>query len=276
MKWIDPIVLLGAAACAALVCVTSTAVSAGGFDDVAGPGTSYWKVARLQARSEEGVSAFVVTIEGGEIVVASRCLTAHYPVQSDKGTVTVSRPWSELRRCGTRTAAAFGSALRRSKSADESSGTLTFHDREGVATARLVRFVPAGLEFRRWQITSYFDGSKMVAPTHIVRGQDWGWPRVTFAEGALEGSPGCGGLFGRYNLLGERIEIKNVGWILAGECLKELEAQNVPVCKALSGNRIARRSGAQFELLDDDGSVRVILSPEDTPSPTNTGVKSPT
>jgi len=227
--------------------------------DFARLGVSYWHV--------DGDPEAVVTIDRGEITYSGPCDTASIPYERapDGGLRTFPAG-----RLGPNCSAEHGDAfLRFYMAVRQSSEVRTW---EGAATfgwgtqpmARLRRFEPAGLEFRRWQVAEFAVDGRMVEPDMSFRepGGAMGRlppPSIVFEHGWLDGSPGCGGLLGKYRLEGASILI-SPHWVLAGMCSDSLERQNDVVLQDLAAARRIEADGRRMVLLDAAGQRLVVLT----------------
>ena len=79
-------------------------------------------------------------------------------------------------------------------------------------------------------------------------------------NGFVDGSPGCGALFGSYRLVGTHLTA-SIGSLLGGYCSGGLGPQNNDVVEALSGERLVEREGDNVILRDHQGATRIILKP---------------
>lgn len=97
------------------------------------------------------------------------------------------------------------------------------------AVAACVTPGAAPLEGTLWRIVSYTDASGVaVAPVAPAR--------IAFADGEIEGSPGCGSFVGEYRHDGATVVI-NAGAILTGGCLPPASwEQSAIVAEAISGS----------------------------------------
>ncbi len=136
---------------------------------------------------------------------------------------------------------------------------LVIHDGKGNTVVEMDRIVPAGLEYRTWKIESYFDGSKLAATPVEYRAF------VSFYSGRLEGSPGCGALWGNYVLSGENRVRISAAWVLMGNCGPGAEAaidRNDRVTNAMNGERWVELGEKKIVLKDAQGVSKIVLSAE--------------
>jgi heat shock protein HslJ len=116
----------------------------------------------------------------------------------------------------------------------------------------LTRITTNGLENRDWSIAQYSDGTPLVAAGDTAR--------VSFMNGRLDGSPGCGALFGMYRPSGTRLTSR-VSVILGGYCPDDVMRQSNAVVDALAGERFVEPQGDGIALRDERGTIRIILKP---------------
>ncbi len=116
-----------------------------------------------------------------------------------------------------------------------------------------------------WTIETYHDGSALVSSSDIFPKPGW----VTFSDGNLGGSPGCGSLIGMYHKRDPAIAIQ-AGALLTGSCLSNRGGKPVDlledsrrVTEALSRTHTIASSGARLILQDGDGATMVTLSPRE-------------
>jgi heat shock protein HslJ len=83
---------------------------------------------------------------------------------------------------------------------------------------------------------------------------------ITFEDGTLEGTAGCGGLFASYDLAGNTLSIK-AGSIRMAVCSREDEVEDDEVLAALNGSSQIKSDIGRMLLQDDQGTTRVILTP---------------
>jgi heat shock protein HslJ len=77
---------------------------------------------------------------------------------------------------------------------------------------------------------------------------------ITFLNGRVDGSPGCGGLIGTYSLSGDELTVQ-AGIVLAGYCPPEDIAQARLVENTFKGDRVEEK-GDQIFLHDKSEAVR--------------------
>jgi hypothetical protein len=88
---------------------------------------------------------------------------------------------------------------------------LAFRDPAGRAIATFQRVTDLGFEYRDLQVVSFRHGVRMVTARALPYGAD-----VRFFHGDVEGSPGCGGMFGRYGTTATDTIHVSTTWIMMG------------------------------------------------------------
>jgi len=243
-------------------CLLIGAVPARADANLSNLGNTFWRLARIDA-AQAGKDAGVVRITNFSIDFATPCSYALYPFHYNAGILSVSRSADSALACkGSRPPLAvdFESRLRKAARVDLHGDTLTLLDGHNRSLISLTRLPPTGPENRKWQITSYFDGERLVTPDSVGGIP----PYITFFGGYLDGTAGCRGLVGKYTLSGSRLTVAAGSTALFGSCpgdLRQIFQQEALVEKALSGIRYFERDGEQIVLRDDQGAVQIVLAP---------------
>jgi len=242
-------------------CLLIGAVPARGDADLSNLGNTFWRLARIDG-AQAGKDDGVVRITNFSIDFTIRCSYVSYPFHYNAGILSVSRPADSSLACkGSRPSLAvdFEAKLRKATRVDLHGDTLTLLDGHDRSLISLTRLPPTGPENRKWQITSYFDGERLVTPDSVGGIP----PHITFFGGYLDGRAGCTGLVGKYTLSGSRLTVA-AGWTaLFGSCPADLRRiqQDEFVAKALSGVRHFEVDGEQIVLRNDQGAVQIVLAP---------------
>jgi hypothetical protein len=137
--------------------------------------------------------------------------------------------------------------------------TLSFLDGGEKPLITLTRFIPDGLEYRKWFVTAYFNGKELVPVDRTGKYA----PNVTFM-GMVEPYPYCGGLEGHYRLSGDLLNAHLHSYLI-NNCIRSEEArklneQNLPIAEAMSGLRHVELNGGSVILRDEQGIIRATLS----------------
>jgi hypothetical protein len=137
--------------------------------------------------------------------------------------------------------------------------TLSFLDGDEKPLITLKRFIPDGLEYRKWFVTAYFDGKELVPVDRTAKYA----PNVTFM-GMVEPYPYCGGLEGHYRLSGDLLNAHLHSYLIKNcvrsEEARKLNEQNLPIAEAMSGLRHVELKGGNVILRDEQGVIRATLS----------------
>ena len=112
-------------------------------------------------------------------------------------------------------------------------------------------------ENRWWRIAKYraSGGDKTDQQDMIDTAKSAG---IKFANGQIDGSPTCGGLYGTYRVSGNQLTV-HAHLMLRGFCPDEMMAQNQQVLNALNGDFRVEGKNDQIVLRDKSGQVRVLL-----------------
>lgn len=229
---------------------------------------SYWRVS-----DDFGSKSAAITIDERSLYYVDRCEAAEFSYKQNwksEGQLDVFPENSDWACSGEHSSAFFRfyRALRQSDSVVAAGDTLTF-SWANQPLMRLQRFEPDGLEIRRWKIEEYLDERGLRAPDPYVSDRASGAgdtttlppPTITFAQGALAGSPGCGGLGGDYQLTGRSLLI-HPETILLGHCSASSMLQNDRIEEALRRVRHWDMDGRQVILRGDKGEIEVALGLE--------------
>jgi hypothetical protein len=215
---------------------------------------TYWRLEHIDSVTDD-TSNVVVRITRSSFDFSAPCHFRLYPFTSYSGSLKVGPPAAATRSCRGEewhVSGAVEANLLRINDYVMTGDDLTFLDGQGGPVMRLARITADGLENRDWSIAQYWDGTNLVTPSRDAS--------IAFMSGYVDGSPGCGGLYGAYKLSGPHLTTF-AGWILGGYCPGDFEPQNNGVVKALSGERLVEHDGDRVVLRDDQGAVQVVLKP---------------
>jgi hypothetical protein len=189
------------------------------------------------------------------------CYRRAWAYSTETGKPNFPNPYASEKRCDIvpPIVAAFDRTLPTVFAVHASDDELVLLDSGGNPVLIGKRLRSSGLENREWSIESYFDGTSLLDTAGLFTPPLM--PRISFIHGSLYGSPGCGGLVGRYSLRGPQVTI-HAGYILDGFCYPRDIALSDRVREALDGERSMQRTGGGFELRDNQGQVRIILTPK--------------
>jgi len=137
--------------------------------------------------------------------------------------------------------------------------TLTFFNGSGQALMVLRAIRRTGIENQRWRIAKYRTVSN--PPTDAaglveakVRAE------ITFLNGDIEGSSGCGGWVGSYTITGNVIAIR-AETVLAGLCSGSGTDQSWRVKIAINGQMRIENDGDRILLTSSSGQAQILLVP---------------
>jgi heat shock protein HslJ len=117
----------------------------------------------------------------------------------------------------------------------------------------------AGIENRRWRIAKYRrNDTDAKQEEGLIEAKSPG--EVTFLNGQIYGSPGCGGLIGTYRVSGEQLA-SDVSFDLGGLCSSAGLMQDGMVLTALKGERRIEQNGDHILLRDRNGKAQILLVP---------------
>lgn len=237
------------------------AAQAEGSHPFAPPGESFWR----SARGDFGPDAAFLTA-GTSLQVRTPCFGSGLAFETVAGRARFNNQFGSWHSQEPGCAALetqFDAAEQKLRETAEfrlDGGRLALEDMSGHEIASLERIVPDGLEYRAWTITAYRRGAKRVKVLSFGGGQT---PRITFFNGELLGTPGCGGLVGSYSRLGDGRLKLFAAWMLVGLCadMDRVEAQNNAITRSLTGKLMPQADGpGRFLLRDGRGRVRIELT----------------
>ncbi len=115
------------------------------------------------------------------------------------------------------------------------------------------------IENRQWRITKYRgDGSGQTNTEDLIDTKNNAW--ISFSNGHVGGSPGCGGWNGSYQLTAGELAFQAKWWVM-GFCSEEDINNNSLVEKAfLAGSRIEPGDN-EILLRDKNGNAQILLAP---------------
>jgi hypothetical protein len=142
---------------------------------------------------------------------------------------------------------------------ESKAGKLTFSDRAGQILLVLEPLRSSGIENRRWRIAAYRPVTKTPKGESKLIDTQYR-AEITFLQGEITGSPGCGGWDGSYKISGDTITI-HADFVLAGLCLSGPEAQNGLLVPAINGQMRIAAEENRVVLKSLDGQTKIILLP---------------
>lgn len=234
---------------AGLVHSANIATAASDFSELDG---TFWRVDHLDGTSED-TSAIIVYFSRFTIHVSVPCVQRLYPVSYVSGSFRIA-PSAGSRSCtGTRSSgvAAIEASLPKIAGYVAKDDALSLFDDRSEPVLALSHITATGLENKEWSVEQYYDGANLVPATAESL--------VTFVNGSIDGSPGCGAFaFGNYILSGAHLR-NSVSLIIGGYCPEDLWSRSGTITRALSGERTIERDGQRLILRDAQGMIQVIL-----------------
>ena len=238
-------------AIAALLLGRATSQAEHGLLELAG---TFWHVDSLDGAADD-TSNIIVHISKSLVEISVPCLALGYPVRYVHGSPKIEPSAASRFSCQgavrSHVIDAIEANLPRIAGNTMDADALTFLDDKHHSILKLSRLNATGLENQEWSIDQYFDGAKLVPSTRDAQ--------VTFVNNVIDGSPGCGELFGQYRLGGTQLKI-SASWVLGGYCLGEYRQQNDGIINALSGERSVERDNERVLLRDDQGTILLVLA----------------
>jgi len=153
----------------------------------------------------------------------------------------------------------FESTLQRTCCYELSSGVLTLMDRERHSLMVLSPVQQEGVENRRWRIAKYRNrGDNSTQANELIEAKESA--DVTFMNGRIYGSPGCGEWVGTYTISGDNLTT-DVSTTLAGLCSSEQLARRYLIEKDLKGDIQIEKNGKNMPLYDRNGRAMILLVP---------------
>ena len=215
---------------------------------------TFWRIDSLAGTTDDS-SNVVVYISKSLVRISVPCLAVGYPYRYEHGSLTIVPSPASRSSCRDIVRSHAIDVIEANLSGIAGSTidaeALTFLDDRNRSIMKVSRLNANGLENQQWSIDQYFDGTQLVAST--------GEPNVTFFNNIIDGSPGCGGLFGGYRLSGANLQI-SASWILGGYCPGDYRPQNEAIIGALSGERSIERDNERILLRDAQGKTRLVLT----------------
>ena len=200
---------------------------------------TFWHLVQLQGSRAE-FSGVVTNIQELGITFGTSAYAISFPFQyklvglefspaSSQSTVARNSRFYRDRH----TALVFESDLHKIGSYELSQGDVTFFGKDRQPTMVLSSIRQEGIENRRWHIARYRgDGTQPTDAVGLTDAKESA--DITFLNGRVEGTSGCGAWSGTYKLSGDQVTVE-AGTILAGLCSSGGFAQGPLVEKAFKG-----------------------------------------
>ena len=226
---------------------------------------TFWRVVRLQGASPVSESA-IVNIDGQSIEISTPSCFSSFPYRfklsglqffpaSGTGTHPENKRFEQDRQVTT----SFEALLGRIKTYTSKGDTLTFSDGNGQALMVLRAIRRTGIENQRWLIAKYraasnppTDGAGMVEAKERAE--------ITFVNGDIKGSSGCGVWDGTYKLTGNIITI-SAYTLLEGRCSSSGMDQGWRVDQSINRQLKIENHGDRVLLTNSSGQAQILLVP---------------
>jgi heat shock protein HslJ len=157
------------------------------------------------------------------------------------------------------TAKVFEKVLHEIRSYEAGPNSVTFFGKDRQTIMVINSFPRRTIENRRWRIAKYRgDSTQQADKEGLLDANEYS--EVTFLNGHVNGSPGCGGWWGTYKLSGKQLTF-DAGLSLFGTCPPELFDQDRLVEKAFRAAVRIEEKGDHVLLRDKDGKVQILLVP---------------
>jgi heat shock protein HslJ len=230
---------------------------------------TFWHLDRLEGESANSLKAVIYFRSygnGGDVTFSTPSCFYSFPFQYELAGLKFSPAWSHsiagqnpVAILYEQFAEGFESVLHEIVSYEQDQGNLTFRDRDRHSIMVLNSITQTGIENRRWRIAKF--RGNIASQTDSDGLIDGTVPaEITFVNGRVEGSPGCGGWAGIYMLSGDRFTFKG-GWVLAGLCKRDELAQNDPVDGAMKKASRIEKTGSKILMRDETGEAQILLLP---------------
>ena len=226
---------------------------------------TFWHLAKLEG-SRTDLSGVIIEIEKGGIAFStvsySTGVSFDYSLsglQFPPATPLVQSSNNRQSWRDERIAKLFADAFRRTNSYHLSRGNLTFFGQNQHELLVLGPVQEVGIENRRWHIAKY--RGDMSQPPDEEGLVDAVEPAdITFLQGRVAGSTGCGAWFGTYRISGDHVTVQ-AGSILGGACNPAGYKQGPLVEEAFKGELRIKEKGENILLRDVTGKARSLLIP---------------
>jgi heat shock protein HslJ len=226
---------------------------------------TFWHVSRL-AGSAADFDGAVIEIEQRGVRFSTPSYFREFPFEYKLAGLEFFPAWARGEDSSSnrftqdrQIASSFEKAMRRISSYSSSNGNLTFWSKEKLPILTLAPVHQMGIENRRWRISKYLveggakgDGDGLIDAKKPAE--------ITFLNGRVDGSPGCGAWVGAYQLSGNELKY-DAAFMLAGTCFRDEEEQGKLVVKSFAKEMLIEEGEGHILLRDTNGRVRVLLEP---------------
>ncbi len=226
---------------------------------------TFWRLVKLEGENAD-YSGAIIDIEERSVTFSTPACIDSYPFDFELAGLRFFPAWRwgcdpKLPRSSQdkQIASAFETALHEINAYGLNQGTLTFVNRAGRPIIVLSSLQTDGIENRRWNITRFRgDGTRPKDKDGLTEAKEPA--EILLLNGRVDGSPGCGGWAGTYELKNGHLELR-AGMMLAGLCSGEMAAEGSMVQAAFKGELRIEKRGDQILLRDADGNARILLVP---------------
>lgn len=229
---------------------------------------TFWHLIQLQGAHTD-LSRVIVRIQldprtsDGDITFSSPRFYSSFPFHYRPSGFKFFPAWKRSRdtKKGSpaeeETERAFEKVLHVISSFELNGESLTFSNKAGKPVLGLRSVQKSGIENRVWTIARYKSPNDAQVDEHgLVEAK--GPANVTFWNGRVDGSPGCGALVGTYELTGTNIVVY-ANYMLAGFCYPEQLSQAQKVVDDFKGELRIEQKDGNVVLRDKDGKSRISL-----------------
>jgi len=222
---------------------------------------TFWHLKNLEGSRAE-LSGAIVEIKERDITFSLPSYVISFPFEYKLAGLEFYPAWSWGGKIEGRKSVEdrqFERVLHKIASYQRLQGDLAFLDKDRQPIMLLSSFPQTGIENRRWRIAKYGGDS-------AAQGDEDGLTLateradITFVNGGVDGSPGCGGWVGSYRLSGDQLTVQ-ASEVLAGACHARESAQSYLVVKAFKGDLRIEQGDDRILLRNTRGDAQILLLP---------------
>jgi heat shock protein HslJ len=223
---------------------------------------TYWGLEQIKALPGSWATA-VINIGKRDITFSTPSCLFAFPFEYEMTSLKFYPAWERTseKACGDdwQVVQSFESTLHSISSYSRGQGTITFFDKAHQPIMTLLASQPTTIEDRTWRIAKYLDPTAKSADKNSLTDAK-SRATISFVNGRVAGSPGCGGWLGIYKLKGVQLAL-DAGSMLAGRCERDAQKQSDLVVTAFKGNLRIEPAGDDILLRDEKGQARIELAP---------------
>jgi heat shock protein HslJ len=222
---------------------------------------TFWHLKKLEGSRAE-LSGAVVEIKERDITFSLPSYFISLPFEHKLAGLEFHPAWSWGGKIQGRKSIEdrqFERVLHKIASYERLQGDLAFLDKDRQPIMVLGSLPQTGIENRRWRIAKYRSDS---AAQRDRDGLTLATERadITFVNGDVDGSPGCGGWVGSYKLFGDQLTVQ-ASAALAGACHARESAQSDLIVKAFKGDLRIEQGDDRILLRNKSGDAQILLLP---------------